>query len=1168
MRPIKLKIKGLNSFIEEQTVDFEKLTDRGLFGIFGPTGSGKSTILDGITLALYGNISRSNSKKLDVDCVNSNCDKLNVSFEFQISGAETKRYLVSREFKKGKDGGNPKASKCKIVDITNGEEVLADQTTSVNEKCKEVIGLSLEDFTRTVVLPQGKFSEFLKLEGKPRREMLERLFNLEQYGDNLSRKLSREISKEKTANSVLEGQFKEYEDISEEKKKQKEEELKVSIDNLNKANEELKIIQKNFKENEELWQLQIEVNDYKEKEKSLIEKSDEINSFKDKVKAAESANKVKPYIVAYEETLKNIIVTEKELTQLKVKCEELKLKKSNCEEEWNKARELRDIKLPQYKVQEEKINTAMEEKKALLSLENEIKEISNVLESLKKKKKENEDKLIDSENRLKKGNELLKEQEEYRDTLNIDSELKKDVLQGVVVTNDYNSLLKRINDCKVKIENVKVILKNSLEKKELLINEVNNKNNLLKDSENKLDELIKNCPGNQNDLFDMQDKYSELKGKLDIYNRAKEDIKKNNNLINKLEKHINPKKDEYINLENEIKKLRSDILEIERENLAHKLREELKNGDICPVCGSFEHHKENIKHIEVKDISKIEEIIALKEKEFNTLFNDIKNMEAKLNLAKEKVEEEKATISSLGEEFSEELVIGLQNKINDLRLKLNAYNSKKEELEKIIKLLREEFNILNVQLTKLEANISSNENTLKELEEENKEQQSKLKEIENELNYLKEKTKIEDFIAKNKEINKVEEEIEKVEKTIKSYRGRLEDLSKNKEEAIKVLNDTNQELAKITTTLDEKNKVREESLIKIKSKVEDIDNIEEILNNIQREIKSIEDKYILAEKNREEANKNYDECNSKLISIASRNEEFYKRKDEEKEKLDIVLKEENFLNIDEVKNNILDKSKIENLKSEIDSYNNNLAKIKGAIESVSNKIGDRELTEEKWNIIQREKEEKEIALKELNEVKIKVQEELKLIKEKMLELKDLLKQKEKLDHKLALLNDLDKLFKGKKFVEFVAATRLKYVSLEASKKLREITNGNYGLEVDEDGRFIIRDYKNGGVGREASTLSGGETFLASLSLALALSSEIQLKGTAPLELFFLDEGFGTLDDNLLEVVMNSLERIHNDKLKVGIISHVESIKNRVPVKLLISPAEAGMGGSKVKIERS
>ncbi|MDU2896472.1 MAG: AAA family ATPase [Clostridium sp.] len=87
MKPINLKIKGLNSFQEEQSIDFLKLTDRGLFGIFGPTGSGKSTILDGITLALYGNMARKSS-----NFINTNCDRVNVSFEFQISGAEVKRY--------------------------------------------------------------------------------------------------------------------------------------------------------------------------------------------------------------------------------------------------------------------------------------------------------------------------------------------------------------------------------------------------------------------------------------------------------------------------------------------------------------------------------------------------------------------------------------------------------------------------------------------------------------------------------------------------------------------------------------------------------------------------------------------------------------------------------------------------------------------------------------------------------------------------------------------------------------------------------------------------------------------------------------------------------------------------------------------------------------------
>lgn len=1163
MRPIRLKIKGLNSFIEEQTIDFEKLTDRGLFGIFGPTGSGKSTILDGITLALYGDVSRKSS-----NYINTNCDRLNVSFEFQISGAETKRYLVNREFKRDKKSGNPVSGKCKIVDITNGEEVLADKVKTVTDKCKEVIGLSLEDFTRTVVLPQGKFSEFLKLEGKPRREMLERLFNLGEYGDKLSSKLSKEINKEKTENSVLLGQLMGYEDISEDKKKEKEEELNISIENLEKANKELKEIEKSFKENSELWKMQLEVKDYKERENELIEKSDEINSFKEIVKNAEAASKVNPFVIAYEETLKNIEITEKELSEIKGQCEELKEKRDKYEEVWNKARINKDNELPKYKIQEEKIKEAIEDKKALVALESEIKEINKVVEDLLKKKKENENKLIDSENRLKKGNNLLKEKEVYRDTLNIDRELKENVQQGVVITRDYNNFFKKVEDYKVKLESNNEVIKKSVEEKNILKLELDKTNNLLIENENVLESLVKNCPGNQNDLFDMQEKYSDLKGKLDIFKRAKEEILKNKDAIEELTKELKPKKEEYINLDNEIKKLRVDILEIERENLAYKLREELKSGDVCPVCGSMEHHKENIRHIEIRDINSLENSMALKEKSFDELSNNIRDIEAKLILFKENVEKNEEVIKNLGDDFNAEEVSNIQLKISDLRGKLNEYNVKKEEYENINKTLKEKCNNLKLKYTQLETKINSDENTIKELLEDKKKEEEKLQDIERQLSYLKEKTKVEDFIAKNDEINKIENEREEVEKTIKSYRNRLEELSKNREDAIKDLNDTNQELAKINTTLEEKIKIKDESLIKIKSKVKDIDNIEEILKNIQSEIKRVEENYILAEKAKEEADKNYEECNSKLISIASKGRELYKRKDEEKQKLDEALKEEKFLSIEEVKSNVLEKSEIEVLKVKIDNYNDSLAKIKGAIESISKKIGNRELSEEQWIAIQEEKEEKEVKVKEFNEIKIKLQEELKVIEEKMIELKGLLKQKEELDHKLALLNDLDKLFKGKKFVEFVAATRLKYVSLEASKKLKEITNGNYGLEVDEDGRFIIRDYKNGGAERDASTLSGGETFLASLSLALALSAEIQLKGTAPLELFFLDEGFGTLDDNLLEVVMSSLERIHNDKLKVGIISHVESIKSRVPVKLLITPAEAGMGGSKVKIERS
>ena len=90
------------------------------------------------------------------------------------------------------------------------------------------------------------------------------------------------------------------------------------------------------------------------KKASLLNKAEEINSFKEKVKNAEAANKVNPYIISYEETLKNINFTEKELSELKVKCEELKVKKDKCEEDWSKARINKDSKLPNIRSKKKK----------------------------------------------------------------------------------------------------------------------------------------------------------------------------------------------------------------------------------------------------------------------------------------------------------------------------------------------------------------------------------------------------------------------------------------------------------------------------------------------------------------------------------------------------------------------------------------------------------------------------------------------------------------------------------------------------------------------------------------------------------------------------------------------------------------------------------------------
>jgi exonuclease SbcC len=151
-------------------------------------------------------------------------------------------------------------------------------------------------------------------------------------------------------------------------------------------------------------------------------------------------------------------------------------------------------------------------------------------------------------------------------------------------------------------------------------------------------------------------------------------------------------------------------------------------------------------------------------------------------------------------------------------------------------------------------------------------------------------------------------------------------------------------------------------------------------------------------------------------------------------------------------------------------------------------------------------------------------------------------------------------------VEYIAEEQLIQVCRIASERLGQLTRQRYALEVDSSGGFVIRDDANGGVRRPVGTLSGGETFLTSLALALALSAQIQLSGQYPLEFFFLDEGFGTLDSELLETVVEALEKLHIDRLTVGIISHVPELKARLPRKLIVESAEPGGRGSRVTLE--
>ncbi|MFN2428268.1 MAG: SbcC/MukB-like Walker B domain-containing protein, partial [Candidatus Binatia bacterium] len=155
---------------------------------------------------------------------------------------------------------------------------------------------------------------------------------------------------------------------------------------------------------------------------------------------------------------------------------------------------------------------------------------------------------------------------------------------------------------------------------------------------------------------------------------------------------------------------------------------------------------------------------------------------------------------------------------------------------------------------------------------------------------------------------------------------------------------------------------------------------------------------------------------------------------------------------------------------------------------------------------------------------------------------------------------------GVSFARFVLASLLDDVLAAATQRLVRMSQGRFEL-VRAGGR---RDRRRGGgldlevldahtgVARPAATLSGGESFLASLSLALGLADVVQShSGGIRLETMFVDEGFGTLDPEALDLAMRALEELQTGGRLVGIISHVPELKERVGARLEVVPGRSG-----------
>lgn len=175
MLPLYLSIEGLYSYQSKQEIDFTALTAAGLFGIFGKVGSGKSTILEAITFALFANTNRLNSNNRAYNMMNLNSNQLRIEFHFV--GKDNKKYAFEASWRRNSKQFEKVTTPVRKAYIFEGDEKIPLESTDA----EAILGISYKNFNRTVIVPQGQFKEFLELKGAERSGMMKELFNLDHY---------------------------------------------------------------------------------------------------------------------------------------------------------------------------------------------------------------------------------------------------------------------------------------------------------------------------------------------------------------------------------------------------------------------------------------------------------------------------------------------------------------------------------------------------------------------------------------------------------------------------------------------------------------------------------------------------------------------------------------------------------------------------------------------------------------------------------------------------------------------------------------------------------------------------------------------------------------------------------------------------------------------------
>lgn len=277
-----------------------------------------------------------------------------------------------------------------------------------------------------------------------------------------------------------------------------------------------------------------------------------------------------------------------------------------------------------------------------------------------------------------------------------------------------------------------------------------------------------------------------------------------------------------------------------------------------------------------------------------------------------------------------------------------------------------------------------------------------------------------------------------------------------------------------------------------------------------------------------------------------------------KKQLSEQLEKSSFQSLDEVSQILTEPLDTETGKRKLDSFKDQLLQCKSQLEQLQKEMGNRVYDPEAHQKLLAEMASLKDQIIQKNQEQGKTAELLRKL-QKDLESQALLrKELEKLELRVENIKMMKSLFKASGFVNYISSVYLQNLCHAANDRFFQLTRQKLSLEITSDNCFQVRDFMNGGKVRSVKTLSGGQTFQAALSLALALADNIQQITASNQNFFFLDEGFGSLDKDSLAVVFDTLKSLRKENRVVGVISHVEEMQQEIDVHLRIeNPDEKG-----------